>query len=124
MAMTSLLDGLRAYLRPAPALPAVAHVLRSHFKKSGIEVEPRSLKPTKPGLSAVFDLKIANHPLPVLVLLCADAASAERFVYDGGDRARSFPRKNGRLVMYLPYWEEEDSLTARVIAAFESFTSE
>jgi len=99
----------------------VAHALSRHFKTSGIAVEPRSLKPTKPGLSAVFDLKIPNHPLPVLVLLCDDAASAERFVYDGGDRARAFPRKNGRFVMYLPYWEEEDGLTAAVIAAFESF---
>ena len=117
----SFLNVIRSYLRPAPALPPEALALSMHFKARGIAVEPHSLKPTRPGVAAVFDLRIAKYPLPILVLSCLDAGTAERFLYDGGDRARAFPRKNGRLVMYLPYWEEEDGLTASVIAAFESF---
>lgn len=118
------MDVIRSYLSQAPALPPEALALSRHFKARGIDVEPRSLKPTKPGITAVFDLRIAKYPLPILVLSCADAGTAERFLYDGGDRSRAFPRKNGRLVMYLPYWEEEDGLTASVIAAFEAFNGE
>lgn len=123
-AASSFLDVIRSYLSPAPALPPEALALSTHFRARGIDVEPRSLKPTKPGVMAVFDLRIPKYPLSILVLSCADAGTAERFLYDGGDRSRAFPRKNGRLVMYLPYWEEEDGLTASVIGAFESFQAE
>lgn len=120
-AVPSFLDVIRSYLRQAPALPPEAAALSAHFRARGIAVEPRSLTPTRPGVAAVFDLRIPKYPLPVLVLSCADAAAAERFLDEGGDRPRAFPRRNGCLVMYLPYWEEEDGLTASVIAAFESF---
>ena len=121
MAVVSFIDVIRSYLRPAPVLPQEAAALSAHFRARGIEVEPRSLRPTKPGVMAVFDLRIPKYPLSILVISCADAGTAERLLYDGGDRSRAFPRKNGRLVMYLPYWEEEDGLTASVIGAFESF---
>lgn len=123
-AMASVLDGIRSYLRPRPQLPPEAHALAGHFKARGIDVEPRSLRPTKDGLKAVFDLRVSGSPLPILVLLCQDPQAAERFLHDGGDRARAFPKRNGPLVMYLPYWEPEDGLTQPVIDAFASFRGE
>jgi hypothetical protein len=123
-AMSSFVDGIRAYLRPVPELPPEAFALTTHFKTLGIDVKPKSIRPGKPGLTAVFDLRIPDYPLPIIVLSCQDAPTAERFLYDGGDRPRAFPKRNGRLVMYLPYWEEEDGLTKPVIDAFVSFRAE
>ena len=123
-AMSSVINGIRSYWSPAPELPPEAHALASHFKSQGIDVVPRSLKPKDPDLRAVFDLRIGGYPLPIMVLSCTDVRTAERLIEDGGDRPRAFPRRNGRLVLYLPYWEREDGLTEPVINAFVSFRPE
>ena len=121
----AMADGIRSRLFPRPELPAEAYALVSHFRACGIQVEPKSLRPRKPGIKSVFDLHIRDYSLPILVLSCVDLPAAEAFLQEGGgDRARAFPRRNGRLVMYLPYWEADDGLTEPVIAAFVSFRAE
>ena len=119
-----MLKALRRFLSPPPELPPEAPAMASHFKTNGIDVEPRSLKPRRAGLDAVFEMRIAGYPLSIVVLSCVDVQTAERFVRDAGGRARAFPRRNGRLVMMLPYWEAEDSLTEPVINAFLSFRAQ
>lgn len=115
----------RTFLRPLDPLAPEVVALAEHFKQDGISVRPYAVRHgyRHSKVLAAAALEIIRFPLPVAVELCPTEGSAEEHL-QAILRSPNLmhPRRNGRLVMYLPMWgDDTGAMAVKVENSFSLF---
>jgi hypothetical protein len=115
----------RGFLRPIDPLTPDVLALAEHFRSSGIDVRPYSVRHgyrhSVVIAAAAFEIK--GFPLPVSIDVCPDAvAAATRLARVAVSPNSGSYLQNGRLVMYLASWGNDTADMARKVeGVFSSF---
>jgi hypothetical protein len=117
--------GYRSFIRPIDPLPPEIVALAEHFDRSGIKVSPYAVRHDfrHSEIQAVAAFKIADFPIPFIVFICPDLASAKvRFEAVEAVPNRTSRAMNGRLVLDLNLWADDDKILAtKVVDVFNTF---
>lgn len=118
--------GYRTIFRPIEPLTADTLALANHFRDSGIPVRPYAVRNgfSHSVVVAAAALEIEGFPLPVGIDVCPTAAvAANHLLAVETSPNLMHPRRNGRIIMYLPMWgDDTDVMAKRVEQAFASFS--
>lgn len=114
----------RSFIRPIDPLSPEIVALADHFDRNGIKVSPSAVRHgfRYSEVQAVAAFKVADLPIPFVVVVCADRQSAAaRFAGLKGDGAKS-AGQNGRMVLDLGLWADENQERAvRILSLFQAF---
>ncbi|MGJ5051118.1 hypothetical protein [Bradyrhizobium oligotrophicum] len=114
----------RSFIRPIDPIPAEIVALADHFERNGIKVSPYAVRHSfrHSEVQTVAAFKVAELPIPFIVLVCPDSRSAAiqlDALKSGGVRRAD---QNGRMVLDLGLWDDDDQERASkvrdIFAAF------
>jgi hypothetical protein len=117
----------RSFIRPIDPLSPEIIALADHFNRNGIKVAPYAVRhdARHSELKAVAAFKLPDFPIPFLIFACPDelSAAARLDIIKRNPDAKHAER-NGRLVMDLSLWADDDEeRAAKVTAVFNRFDS-
>jgi hypothetical protein len=109
------------FLKPIAPIPAIANELKAHFSENGLVVTARAIRHGFSEVEAAIEYELPDEPRGISVAVCGSVEAARaHYLSVKNSPNLNFATRNGRMVLFLTYWEESE-LTNKVLEAFSTF---